>query len=487
MSRAWQERRMTMDNSALLNGIKQLQENISGLNTRVLKVGNSEVCILYIPHICDGVKIRDALITPILQYSKNDPISPKIIMESVIYAEEVKYENQLNKLTDYLLEGNSIIMVSNFPEYLIVNTFKVDRRNIQSPEVESSLRAPRDSFNESLDTNLSLIRYRIKDSTLKIDMCKVGRRTKTSVAVLYLKDVTNNKFVEQVKKTLSEIDVDGILESGYIQKYLSNKNSTLFSQIGISERSDSSCAHILEGKLCILVEGSNIALTLPQNFTDFLDAGDDHYESMYWGIFIKDIRIMSIVISLTLSSMYVTIVAFDPDVLPSQYIFALAASRIAAPVNAVIEAILMEIAVELIREASIRLPRQIGPSVSIVGTIIIGQAAVAAGLVSPLMVIIVSLSSISSFITSDITLMYPIRLLKFLMLILAGIFGLFGFIMGLTIVLVKICSITSFGVPYTAPISPFNFKEIKNFVLSNVILDKERPEHLQTQDKKRQK
>lgn len=476
-----------MDNSVLLKTINELGENITGLNLRKLKVQNLDIYILYIPHICDTTKIRDAIITPILQYSKSDPMSPKVIMESVIYAEEVMYENQLPKITDYLLEGSSIIMLAGFTEYLVINTFKVDKRSVQPPQVESGLRSPRDAFNESLDTNLSLIRYRIKDSALKIDMLKVGRRTKTSVAVLYLKNVTNTNFVEGTKKNLREIDVDGILESGYIQKYLSNKNATLFSQIGISERSDSSCAHILEGKICILVDGSNIALILPQNLADYLDASDDHYDNMYWQIFTKFVRAISIILSFTLSSMYITIVAFDPDVLPSQYIFSLAAFRVTVPFNALTEALLMEFAVGLIREASIRLPKQIGSSVSVVGTIIIGQAAVSAGLVSPLMVILVSVSSISAFIISDLTLMYSLRLLKYFMIILCAIFGLFGFIMGITIILIKVCSITTFGVPYTAPISPFSFKGIKNFILSNVILDKDRPEHLHTKDKKRQK
>jgi spore germination protein KA len=279
--------------------------------------------------------------------------------------------------------------------------------------------------------------------------------------------------------------VDGILESGYILKLISNKNSTLFSQIGVAERSDTACANILEGRICILVDGSNLSLIAPKSFIGFLDAGDDHYDNTYIGKFLKFLRCCSVLIALTASSLYVTIVAFHPEILPAQYILAIAASRVQVPVNAVTEAILMELTLELLREANLRLPKQIGSSISIVGTIVIGQAAVAAGIVSPLMVIIVSISSIASFAVTDYTIMSPIRLLKFFMIFLSGIFGLFGFIMGLSIVVIKIASVTSGGIPFTEPLAPFNHEDIKNYLSSNVVKTKNRPSFLKTKDKTR--
>ncbi|MEA4827413.1 MAG: spore germination protein, partial [Clostridium sp.] len=342
------------------------------------------------------------------------------------------------------------------------------------------------AFTENLDSNLSLIRYRIQDKSLKIDYITVGKRTKTTVAVIYISDIANKKYVDQIKKKIDGIKIDGIMESGQIQKFISNKATTLFPQIGVVEKSDSTCAGILDGKVCIMVNGSNLALITPKNFIEFLDSSDDHYDNTYIALFVKILRIEALFITLTLSALYVAVVAFHADIIPSQYILAIASSRTTVPVNALVEALLMEMVVELLREASARLPKQIGPAIGIVGTIVIGQAAVVAGLVSPLMVIIVALTLMASFAIPDYTIMNPIRVLKFGIIIITGMFGLFGFIMGVTFIVVKLASITSYGVPYTAPIAPFYFEDLKDFFLSNIVLSKKRPKYLDDPDETRQ-
>lgn len=465
---------------------EKIKNDISGIIARNLTVKDKKIEILYIPQITNRDSISTNIIKPLLQYDGVKTITAEVIMNLIIYIDDVFLEDNEKEICNHILEGKSVIIISDSDEYLVANTFNIEKRGIQPPEVESSIRTPKDAFNEDFDSNLSLIRYRIKDSALKIDINIIGKRSKTNVAVIYLSDVANSKYVSEIKKSLQEIKVDGILDSGYIQKYLTNKNSTLFPQIGMSERSDSACANILDGKVCILVQGSNFALIAPKNLIEFLDTGDDHYDNMFIGILSKALRIVSLIISLTLSAVYVTVVSFNPDILPSQYVIALASSRSVVPVNAVTEATLMEFLLELVREASIRLPKHIGSSVSIVGTIVIGQAAVAAGIVSPLMIIIAALGSMASFTVSDYSFIGSIRVLKFLMIFLSGTFGLFGFIAGLSLIVIKISSITSFGVPYTAPAAPFNFKDIKDFILSNIILNKERTDFLNTKDKKRQ-
>lgn len=469
-----------------INKLPEIKNNITGMMVRNIAIGDKHIYILYIPQLTNRDSLSENIIKPLMKYNSEQQITAETIMNSVIYSDDVFSEVDENKITDYIIEGKSVILISNSSEYIVVNTLKVEKRSIQSPEVEASIRSPRDAFNENLDSNLSLIRYRIKDSSLKIENCTVGKRTRTSVAIIYMQDVANPKHVSEIKKTLEQINVDGVLESGYIQRYISNKNTTLFPQIGICERSDTACANILDGKVCIVVNGSNLALVAPKNFIEFLDVGDDHYDNLFIGIFMKFLRFLSIIITLTLSSVYVAIVAYHPDIIPSQYILALAASRVAVPVNAVLEAILMEVILELLREANLRLPKQIGSSISIVGTIVIGQALVFAGLVSPLMIIIVALSSMASFAVADYTIMNPIRLFKFIMILLTGIFGLYGLIMGLSIFMIKVTSITSFGVPYTAPVAPFNFKDIKNYIISSVVSSKERPSYIGSKDRKRQ-
>jgi spore germination protein KA len=468
------------------NKIQEFKNNIAGLEVRKLVVKQKVIYIMYIPELTNKNDLSENIIKPLLQYNGQQILTTNLIMESIICTAGVFSEKDINKMTDYITQGKSVIITSGSSEYIVSNTLQVEKRVIQSPEVEASVRSPRDAFNENLNSNLSLIRYRIKDSSLKTDYLTVGIRTKTSVVLVYLQDVVNPQIITEIKDKLNEIKVDGILESGYIQKYLSDKTSSLFSQIGISERSDSACANILEGRVCILVDGSNLALIAPKTFISFLDAGDDHYDNVIMGRFLKFLRYTALMITLTLSSLYVTVVAFHPEILPSLYIIAIASSRVHVPVNAVTEATLMEIAIELLREANLRLPKQIGSSISIVGTIVIGQAAVSAGLVSPLMVIIVALSAIASYAITDYTIVNAIRLLKFFMIFLSAILGLFGFLMGLSIILIKVASIENFGIPFTAPIAPFKYTDFKNYISSNIVTTKERPDLLNTKDKKRQ-
>lgn len=467
------------------NMVGEIKNNVTGMLSRKLSVRNQEIYILYVPQITDRGSLSDNIIKPLLQYSGEQTPTVELIMSSIIYIDDIFLEVDTNKITDYSLQGNSVIIVKGSSQYMVANTQKFEKRSIQSPEVQVAIHSPRDAFNESIDSNLSLIRHRIKDSSLKTDYCIVGTRTKTSVVVVYLQDVANPKYVTEIKKKLQEIKVDGILESGYIQKFLTNKSNNLFSQIGVNERSDSTCADILEGRVCILVDGSNFALVLPKGFIGFFDEGDDHYSNNYVGIFLKFLRIACLIITLTVSSFYVILVAYNPEFLPEKYIIVLATARIKVPINAVLEAILMELVLELLREANLRTPKQIGSSIGIIGTIVIGQALVYAGIVSPLMIIIAAFSSITSYAVRDYTVMYPMRILKFLMLFLSGAFGLFGFVMGLNIIVVKMASTSSLGFQFTSGIAPFSYKDMKNWITSNVVLNKERPELLNVKDKKR--
>jgi hypothetical protein len=469
-----------------IDKIEEIKNEISGLIVRKITINDKEVYIVFIPQITNRESISSNIIKPLLQYNKEEILSLDTIFNSVIYIDEVFEDNDEFKIEKYIFDGKTVIAILDEDKYLVANTMSLEKRTTESPQIETTIRSPRDAFTETLDSNLSLIRYRIKDKSLKIEYITVGKRTKTTVAVIYISDIANKKYVDQIKRKIEGIEVEGIMESGYIQKFISNKATTLFPQIGIVEKPDSTCANILDGKVCIMVNGSNLALITPKNFIEFLDSSDDHYDNTYIALLTKILRIEALIITLTLSALYVAIVAFHADIIPSQYILAIATSRTTVPVNALVETLLMEMVIELLREASVRLPKQIGPAIGIVGTIVIGQAAVAAGLVSPLMVIIVSLTLMASFAIPDYTIMNPIRVLKFGIILITGVFGLFGFIMAITFIVVKLASITSYGVPYTAPFAPFYFEDVKDFFLSNIVLSKKRPKYLDDQDETRQ-
>ena len=471
--------------SRFLKKIKELDEKNIGVLVRELLPSSKVIYLVYIPQMVDKKSISENIIKPILEYSGKEKLSIEKIAGSVVFVDEIKFDSDEEKIEGYLLEGKTIIVSSDEDDYIAANTLMVEKRNVESPQVETGIKAPRDAFTENIETNLSLIRYRLKDPALRIERMSIGRRTKTSIAIVYIQDIANPDYLNRIKEQLKKIEVDGILESGYIQKYLSDRKK-IFPQVGTSERSDTVVGKLLDGKVAVIVNGSNFVLIAPRTFLEFLDSGDDHYESSYISVFVTILRLIALFLTLTLSALYVTVVAYHPDILPSQYILALATSRVAVPVNAVLEALLMEFVVELLRESNTRLPRQIGPSIGIVGTIVIGQAAVSAGLVSPLMVIIVSLSSMASFALPDYALVNTTRILKFVMIVSAGVFGLFGFIMGYTFLMIVLVSTYTVGIPYTAPLAPFSSKDIKDFFLADVVTNKDRPSYIRTKDQTKQ-
>ncbi len=470
----------------LTNKIEEIEKLNFGVHIRKLTVDKTDIYLLFILHVINRDRFSRDIIEPILRWESDGALTIDKLADSIIYMDDISIDEDENNIIDYVLNGSSVIIIPSEEKYLIANTKKIEKRQSDSPEIENTLRGPKDGFTENFYGNLSLIRYRVKDVNLRIERMQIGKRSKTNVAIIYINDVANPKFVKEARKRLKNISVDGIIESGYIQKFLLNNAYDLFPQSGIISRSDKASAAILEGKVCILVEGSNLVLCIPKTFVEFFDSADDHYDNIYLGMFSKLLRILCFMIALTLSSLYVAIVAFHSDILPEQYILALASFRASVPFNALLEALLMEGMVEILREASIRLPKQIGPAIGIVGTIVIGQAAVAAGLVSPLMVIIASLSTMCSFVAPDYTIMNPIRILKFLLIFITGILGLFGFVMGMTLITINIISHNSLGVAYMTPIAPLNLRDFLNYFLSDRNVTKERPEFLNTLDKKRQ-
>ena len=464
----------------------KLNTQRSGIAVRKLWIRDLEIHILYIAQLTDSNKFANNLIKPLLETGMVEKLTIEKIAYSVLTINEVSIDHGDEKIVDYVLRGYSVLLSSEEEEFIIVNTLQVEKRNTEIPQIENSIRGPKDAFTENMDSNLSLIRYRIKDPKLRINHFYIGTRTKTNVALIYIEDIANTSIIGEIINRLQKINVDGIIESGYVQQFILKNAFSLFPQAGIAERSDTVCRNILEGKACILVEGSNIALIAPKTFIEFLDSSEDHYEQTLFNLFTKALRSIAFFVSLTASALYVAMVSFHTEVLPAKYILVLAFARSTVPLVAVFEALIMELVAEILREASIRLPKQVGPAIGIVGTIVIGQAAVAAGLVSPLMVIIVSLSIMCSFVAPDYTIMNPIRFLKFGLISITGVVGLFGLIIGLTFIVINLVSTTTFGVPYTATMAPLHLRDIKNYLLSDITLAKKRPGFLKPQDDIRQ-
>ena len=472
-----------MQTENILSLVQTIVANCTDVSKRIINTQNGDIYIFYIKQLTDLNMLSINIIKPIMETAANAGISASDILGRCITCNDCSVEKDENLIVEKLLGGSTIILLSWDEYFLIANIKKVEKKSISDPELTYTIRGPKDCFTENLDVNISLIRYRIKDPNLKIKICEVGRRTKSRVAIVYIEDIVNNNILSNICNSIENIEIDGVIESGELQ-HIIQKKSYIFPQTGLVERSDMACGGLLEGKILIITEGSGLALIAPKTFIEFLWSSDDVYDNKYLAFFIKLLRIMSILMSLTLESIYIALVSFHTDMLPADYILTLAKLRANVPFNAFTNVIILDVVIEILRESLLRVPKRIGPAIGIVGAIIIGQAAISSEIFDPLMLIITSLAFLASFAIPDYTIMNPFRFLKFLLMIITAMMGVFGFTFGLCFILTALISNDSFGISYLAPYAPFN----KNDFYKSLYYSKgdfsERPNFLKTKNKK---
>lgn len=338
-------------------------------------------------------------------------------------------------------------------------------RSIEEPNTESVVRGPREGFTESLSTSLTLIRRRLRTADFKVEMFGVGTYTKTKVAICYLDGIINPGIVEEVRTRIGRIETDGIIDSGYIEEFIEDTPVSPFPQIQNTERPDVVAASLLEGKIAIIVDGSPFALIAPVSFWSMMQASEDYYSRYMIANAIRILRYGFLFVNLYLPSLYVAITTFHQEMLPTKALLSIAAAREVTPFPAVIEALIMEITFEALREAGVRLPKTVGSAISIVGALVIGQAAVQAGIVSAPMVIVVSITGIGSFIIPRYNLAIALRMLRFPMILFAGALGLFGIVIATLVIVIHLSGLRSLGVPYLDPVSPFNRNNMKDIIV----------------------
>ncbi|HHY92157.1 MAG TPA: spore germination protein [Firmicutes bacterium] len=410
----------------------------------------------------------------------------EVIQAHLLTIGEIKVMAEVKKIIHSLLSGDTFMLVENAAQGLIINTRGYETCGVQEPTIEAVVRGPREGFSESLRTNVSLLRRRIKDPDLVVEMLTVGDRTQTDVALVYIKDLANVKLVKEIKGRIEKLRTDAILESGYIEQMLQDRSLTVFPQMQGTERPDKVAAGILEGRVAIIVDGTPFVLLAPAVWAQFFQSPEDFYERAQIGTFIRFIRLVAMASSLLLPSTYIALASFHPEMLPTSLALALAAARTGVPFSLLTETLLMEIAVEIVREASVRLPGPVGPTVGIVGGLILGEASVRAGIVSPLTVIIVAITAIGSFATPSYSSAIALRLLRFPFMFLAASFGLIGISAGLILLTIHVASLESIGVPYLAPYAPFHLEAQGDAIpRRSWPYLKERPTFLKPQDVER--
>lgn len=381
---------------------------------------------------------------------------------SILHAKTI---SNVAEITEYVLRGNVAILVDGEVSAMVVDVSKFETRAIGEPSEEATLRGSRESFTELLMTNITMMRRIFATPDLKMEQIKVGKYTKTEVVITYIEGVVDKSVLDEVRKRVQRIQIDGVLESGYIEESIEDTHFSPFPQMLSSERPDVVAAGLLDGKVAIMTNGTPIVLIVPMTFWAGLQAPDDYFERFLFVTLNRWIRYTFAFISVFLPSIYISLTTFNPEMIPSKLMLSIAALREKAPFPTVIEVFMMEFMFEALREAGIRLPKQIGPLVSIVGALVIGEAAVRAGIISAPIVIIVSAAGISSFVIPRYSFSFPLRIIRFPMLVLSGLFGLFGIAVGVIAILIHLIHLQPFGTPYLSPAAPLRKGMLKEVLM----------------------
>ncbi|WP_394233909.1 spore germination protein [Niallia oryzisoli] len=387
------------------------------------------------------------------------------IKKNLLINASVMIIDNFEKGINGILMGDTVVLLSGSRQAFLITTRGWDTRSVTEPQTEQVVRGPRDGFTESIRTNTALVRRRIRDPQLRIEGMQIGKKSKTDINIVYLEGTVKEGLVKEVKKRLEQIKIDAVLESGYIEELIRDSPWSPFTTIQNTERPDKVAAGILEGRIAIFVDNTPFVLIVPTYFWEFIQASDDYYSGFMAGSFFRIVRYLAFIISLTLPSIYIMLVSFHQEMIPTELALTIASGREVVPFPVLVEALIMEIAFELMREAGLRMPKPVGQAVSIVGSLVIGQAAVQAGVVSPFMVIIIALTGIASFAIPNYSASISIRLIRFPLLIASGTLGLMGFSAVFALIAIHALSIRSFGEPYLAPAAPFQPSDQKDIIL----------------------
>lgn len=436
---------------------KEIFTNCSDVIFQSYAIENKHFLLIYVEGFIDKMMLNENVLENILQSDQENPS-----IKQALPIGQVKTETHLLLIIDELLSGSAILLQEGFQEAIILGIKAFHTRDVSESQNEPVIRGPREAFTEEIGSNISLVRRIIRSPRLKVEGMKIGTLTQTDVNILYVEGIINPYLIEEVRERLSRIRIDGVLETAYIEEFIEDDSFSPFPQIQYTERPDMASLYLLRGKIAVLVNGTPNVLIVPTTLSSLIQAPEDYYERALYSSAIRLVRVIFFLVSLVLPPLYIAITTFHPEMLPTELLISISGAREGVPFPALIEALIMELAFEILREAGIRLPRQVGPAVSIVGALVIGQAAIQAQIVSPLMVIIVATTAIASFAVPAYNLSYALRILKYFLMFISAIFGLFGIIWAFLLVSIHLCRLKSFGIPYLAGIAPFIAKDQKD-------------------------
>jgi spore germination protein KA len=494
----------TSTNQILSGNLTQDIQQLKAIFDRVFDVvyrefeigGFKKGVLVFIDELVNTESVNSDVLRPLMNYGKNSPQAKNIqideiqifLQNQVITTSNIKLGMNIQDVIEDILLGNTILLIDGSQQAIFIGLRKLEKRNIEEPSVEPVVRGPRDGFTEDLRINMSLIRRRLKTSKLKMENMKVGRLSKTDIVITYIDGIVKYSLVEEIRQRISRIDIDAIVESSYIEEITEDSIFSIFPQFGITERPDKLSASLLEGHVGIIVDNTPMVLIAPQVFFEMMKSTEDYYQQYIVASFIICIRYLFLGLSVLLPAVYISLATFHQGMIPRPLLLTIASSREGVPFPLFIESLLMQFFFEGLEEASIRLPRVAGQTVSIVGGSVIGQTAVQAGIVSAVTVIIISVTGIASFIIPQFNLAASIRIIRLFMMILGSTLGLYGVFIGLLTVFIHMIKLRSFGIPFFSPIAPLNLSGLKDtFVRAPWWSMISRPKFMETKDKERMK
>ncbi|KQL45250.1 hypothetical protein AN963_23190 [Brevibacillus choshinensis] len=444
--------------------LKRLFSDCSDFVLREFQMKNSVRAIaVFVDGLIDTKEVNQALKSLMILEDGDEDI--EVIEEALLPVSQIARVDDYKKLLQAVLSGDTGILVEGNEEGLTLGIRGAEKRSVNEPEGEAVVRGPREGFIENIRTNTSMLRRKLKTPRLKMKSLVVGRETNTNIVVSFLEGIADPQVVKEVSQRISNIDMDAVLESGYIEELIQDNAYSPFPQVMYSERPDTIAGALLEGRVAIFVDGTPMVLIVPATFWMMMQASEDYFERSIMTTLVRLLRFLFLVLALVTPAFYVAITTFHQQMLPTTLLLSVAAARESIPFPAIVEALIMEISFEALREAGIRLPKTVGQAVSILGALVVGQAAVQAGIVSAPMVIVVSLTGIASFTIPHFNASISIRILRFPLMIAASILGIYGILVGVLVMLGHMANLRSFGVPYLSPIAPMSIGDLKDIFI----------------------
>ncbi|MGF9700398.1 spore germination protein [Paenibacillus sp. MABNR03] len=459
---------------------------------------DTPAAVMYVDGLVDQEMLDNHLIKPLMlrgvpgqkqdafMHPDNAHLLKGYLKNHLLPVSQVEETESLQELALAVLSGKNALIMEGMPGALLIGSAKGKQRSVEEPLSEALLRGPRIGFTESLSDNTGVLRRYGSNQSLFIKKYEVGKRIKKDLVIAYIQDIANPEIVAEVQKRIEKLDMDAMLESGYVEQLIEDDQLSPFQQVQNTERPDRVISALLEGRVAILLDGTPFALIVPTTFSMLLQSPEDYYERWIPGTFLRMLRFLAAMIALLAPALYISFISFHPGLIPTKLALTIIETRKGVPFPSIIEALIMETAIEILREAGIRLPKPIGPAMGIVGGLIIGDAAVQAGIVSPFLVIVVAVTAISSFSIPTYSAGITLRILRFIGMFSAAVLGLYGVVLFILLLCSHLARLQSFGVPYVSPSVPYRLSDWKDFLIrAPMNMMKKRPLMMKPKDQDR--